>query len=81
MPFSVHIREEQDCTVIQLLGDNGFSAEILSLGGILNRYLIPLRGQLVNLVNGLEDLSAAREKIAEGFQGARLSPFVCRMRE
>lgn len=81
MPFSVHIREEQGFTVFQLSEDSGISAEILSLGGILNRYMIPVKGKSVNLVNGLEDLSAAREKIADAFQGARLSPFVCRMRK
>lgn len=80
MSFAVKIREEQGIIVIQLLDNTGISAEILSLGGILNRYIIPVKEQPVNLIYGLADLSAAREKIALAFQGARLSPFVCRMR-
>jgi aldose 1-epimerase len=80
MGFSIQINEEHGLVAVVLSDGNGTSAEIYSLGGILNRYSIPVKGHSCNLVAGFNSLAESREKIGESFQGARLSPFVCRMR-
>lgn len=80
MAFSLQIQENQGLSTIQLADDTGTSAEIFSLGGILNRYTIELRGKAVNLVAGFENIKEAQKKIDLAFQSARLSPFVCRLR-
>jgi aldose 1-epimerase len=80
MAFSIQINEEQGLVAVLLSDGNGTSAEIYSMGGLLNRFSIPLRGNSCNLVAGFNNLTESREKIGLAFQGARLSPFVCRMR-
>ncbi|MCA6498888.1 MAG: aldose 1-epimerase, partial [Chitinophagaceae bacterium] len=80
MGFSIQINEEHGLVAVVLSDGNGTSAEIYSLGGILNRFSIPVKGHSCNLVAGFNSLAESREKIGEAFQGARLSPFVCRMR-
>ena len=80
MSFSIQINEEHGLVAVVLSDGNGTSAEIYSLGGILNRYSILVKGHSCNLVAGFNSLAESREKIGESFQGARLSPFVCRMR-
>ena len=80
MGFSIEITKEQGLAAVVLSDGNGTSAEIYTLGGILNRFIIPVKGNLCNLVAGFNNLSESREKIGEAFQSARLSPFVCRMR-
>jgi len=80
MGFSIQINESQGMAAVVLSDGNGTSAEIYSMGGILNRFIIPVQGNSFNLVAGFNNLAESREKIGEAFQGARLSPFVCRMR-
>jgi aldose 1-epimerase len=80
MAFSLQIQENQGLSTIQLTDNAGTSAEIFSLGGILNRFIIEVEGKPVNLVAGFENVKEAQEKIGMAFQGARLSPFVCRLR-
>lgn len=80
MGFSIQINESQGMAAVVLSDGNGTSAEIYSLGGILNRFIIPVQGNSFNLVAGFNNLAESREKIGQAFQGARLSPFVCRMR-
>ena len=80
MAFSVSIHHEQGLSAVTLQDDAGISAEIYSLGGLLNRFELPVKGKPFNLVWGFEGLAAAKEKIGNAFQSARLSPFVCRLR-
>jgi aldose 1-epimerase len=80
MAFSVSIHHEQQLAAVTLQDDKGISAEIYSLGGLLNRFELPVKGRPFNLVWGFEGLAAAKEKIGNAFQSARLSPFVCRLR-
>ncbi|MCA6487356.1 MAG: hypothetical protein IM534_05815, partial [Chitinophagaceae bacterium] len=44
MGFSIQINEEHGLVAVVLSDGNGTSAEIYSLGGILNRFSIPVKG-------------------------------------
>jgi len=44
MGFSIEITKEQELAAVVLSDGNGTSAEIYTLGGILNRFIIPVKG-------------------------------------
>lgn len=82
MLFSVSINHQQAHPVIQLK-DNSTkcTATIFSFGGFLNAFSIPLKNNTtLNCVEGFSSVSDARKNIANSFSSAKLSPFVCRMR-
>lgn len=59
---------------------SGTTAEILTFGALLNRFSIPVKGgQIINVIDGFKDIADARANITNGFHGAKLSPFVCRL--
>ena len=65
-----------------ILKDNqlGVQAEILRFGAILNKFIIEQKdGQLINIIDGFKDPADAQKNITDGFHGAKLSPFVCRL--
>lgn len=59
---------------------SGSFAEILSFGALLNKFCIQKDGELVNVIDGFETAEEAPALITSSFKSAKLSPFVCRMR-
>lgn len=82
MSYAVQIRHENNRAIISLQNkQTGVCAEIYALGGLLNRFEIPVDGKPFNVVDGYSGIADAQARCAEAFQSVRLSPFVCRMRD
>ena len=65
------------------LKDNtsGTTAEILTFGAVLNQFTIPVAGNSFNVIDAFKDTTEATQEITNGFHGAKLSPFVCRLHQ
>lgn len=60
--------------------ENGTTAEIFTFGALLNQFSIQNKaGKSINVIDGFKDVADAQKNITNGFHGAKLSPFVCRM--
>ncbi len=82
MSFSVHIDHSQASPIITLKDANSKTeAEIYAFGAILNAFKIATDAGRTNVVMGFDSVKDAQENITNGFKSAKLSPFVCRMRE
>lgn len=58
-----------------------YEAEIYSFGALLNAFRFPFKNSVINIVDGFSSPEEAKQKIAPFFRSAKLSPFVCRMKE
>ncbi|NDC77035.1 MAG: hypothetical protein EBZ67_04065 [Chitinophagia bacterium] len=59
----------------------GCNADIIpSAGAILNAFSIPTPDGECNVIEGFRDAADWRERVTKGFHSAKLSPFVCRLR-
>ncbi len=83
MRFETVIKEDSGHPVITLIDKiSGAEAEIYAFGGLLNAFRIAASDhQLVNVVAGFDSMQDAKENITSGFKSAKLSPFVCRMKQ
>ena len=81
MRFTVEINQESLHPSI-ILKDNytGCFAEIFSLGALLNAFHIPKGNSTVNIIDGFESIEEAAANTTNGFKSAKLSPFVCRLK-
>jgi aldose 1-epimerase len=60
----------------------GCCADIVpAAGGILNAFSIPTPDGTCNVVDGFRDAADWRERLGQGFHSAKLSPFVCRLKD
>jgi aldose 1-epimerase len=50
-------------------------------GAILNSFSIEHQGKTVQVIDGFSGAADFRDRIEKGFQSAKLSPFVCRIRD
>jgi len=81
MRFSVSINNQQAHPIIQLKDkETGCIAHIYAFGGLLNSFSIPFKNKSHNCIAGYSSVADARKNIANSFASAKLSPFVCRMR-
>jgi len=75
-------RIDQKPDTILLTGPGGALVEVIpSCGALLNRFSIPVEGKPLNVIDGFADPAAARGTIKPAFQSAKLSPFVCRIKD
>ena len=82
MSFSVHIDHTQAAPVITLKDANSKTeAQIYAFGALLNAFSIVDGTNKTNVVAGFESVEDAQQHISDEFKSAKLSPFVCRMRE
>nr|WP_294996247.1 aldose 1-epimerase [uncultured Sediminibacterium sp.] len=82
MAFS--IREEglsNDKKIILCDETLGTTAEIFCFGALLNAFTAQKEGLSYNIIDGFVDVANARLEMNNGFKSAKLSPFVCRMRD
>ncbi len=81
MRFSISINNQQAHPVINLKDKlSGCQAEIYAFGGFLNAFKLPLKDKIHNFIEGFSSIADARKNISNSFRSAKLSPFVCRMR-
>jgi len=81
MKFSIQTRIEDQRPVITLHNETEqVSAEIFTLGGLLNAFIVPVDGKPLNLIDGYANQADAKTGFTRAFQSVRLSPFVCRMK-
>lgn len=81
MRFSVSVNNQQAHPIIQLKDkQTGCNAEIYAFGGFINALKIPIKGKIHNCIDGFSSVADARKNISNSFKSAKLSPFVCRMK-
>ena len=81
MRFTVEINQESlHPSIILKDNDIGCFAEIFSLGALLNAFHIPKGNSTVNIIDGFESIEEAAANTTNGFKSAKLSPFVCRLK-
>ncbi len=79
MSFSIHIDHLEAAPIITLKdASTKTEAQIYAFGALLNAFRL-VDGP--NVVVGFESVEDAMTNITNGFKSAKLSPFVCRMRE
>lgn len=82
MRFEAFPTRDSGHTVITLTDQaTGTEAEIYTFGGLLNAFRVPRKQQLENVIDGFRSVADAKENITNGFKSAKLSPFVCRMKQ
>ena len=81
MRFTISISSLDNDAIINLNdSQNEVSAEILSYGALLNKFTITnANKEPFNIKETFIDVADARNRLATWFNGARLSPFVCRL--
>jgi aldose 1-epimerase len=81
MRFLVSVNNQQAHPVIQLKDkQSGCIAEIYAFGGLINALKLPIKGKIHNCIDGFSSVADARKNISNSFKSAKLSPFVCRMK-
>ena len=80
MRFEVHADHSSTHPVITLKDTvNNCSCEVYAFGGLLNMFSIPVKGNVLNVIDGYTSPEDAIKNITKGFKSAKLSPFVCRL--
>lgn len=81
MAFEILVEEAMNFSVITLRNtETKYEAEVYSFGGLLNGLRFPFGNSVINVVDAFSSPEDARQKIAPFFRSAKLSPFVCRMK-
>ena len=80
MPFEIKIIKTEQYPVFILKDtSNNSEVEIYAFGGIVNAFKINIDNEILNVIDGFENVLDAVTNISKGFKSAKLSPFVCRM--
>lgn len=81
MAFEILVEEAVNYSVITLRNtESKFEAEIYSFGALLNAFRFPFENSVINIVEAFSSPEEAKQKITPLFRSAKLSPFVCRMK-
>lgn len=80
MAFEAEVINEGKVVVLK---DNFLEteAEIYCFGALLNGFSIAVDGVKQNVVSGFENTADAKNNITKTFKSAKLSPFVCRLKQ
>lgn len=82
MSFSIQEKGINSRKTITISDDQtGTTAEIFCFGGLLNAFTIQTENSSINVIDGFKDADDAKAEMNNGFKSAKLSPFVCRLRE
>jgi len=82
MPFEINILTNQQHPVIVLKDTTAnCEVEIYAFGGLLNSFSVIIGSNKINVVDGFLSVKDAVLNIVPAFKSAKLSPFVCRMKE
>ncbi len=81
MAFSVTVDANSIFPVVTFKNDdNSCEAEVYAFGALLNGFSIATAANKKNVIDGFVSPQDAVENITNGFKSAKLSPFVCRMK-
>ena len=83
MRFTITHHTEQGWNEVRLTDtQRGTIASVIpSAGSLLNGFSVERTGSRTNIIDGFRDADDWRARIEKGFQSAKLSPFVCRLRD
>jgi aldose 1-epimerase len=82
MSFSIREEGTNSQQTITLCDDQtGTTAQVFCFGALLNAFTIQTEDHSVNVIDGFKNVDDAKAEMNNGFKSAKLSPFVCRMRE
>jgi aldose 1-epimerase len=82
MAFEILVEEAVNYSIITLRNtETKFEAEIYSFGALLNAFRFPFENSVINIVEAFSSPEEAKQKITPFFRSAKLSPFVCRMKD
>ena len=80
MPYKIVTTGELENQIIRIENENTKSyIEIFALGAILNKYVIETDEGFVNCIDAYQSPQDVEGLMTKRFQGAKLSPFVCRL--
>jgi aldose 1-epimerase len=81
MSFQVNVTGEETSTKVQLMdNESGCIAEVYTFGALLNSFSVPVNGERLNVIDGFNSIEEARSQLTPMFKSAKLSPFVCRVK-
>ena len=81
MAFSVNTSSFGKHVVIVLKDESTNTyAEVYNYGALLNNFTSKHQGQAINVIDGFPNPAQATEKLTPFFKSAKLSPFVCRVK-
>ena len=81
MHFNVDIDDGGRHPVITLSeNEQKAQVEIYAFGALLNKFCKEHQGEMMNVIDGFESVQQAMEHIMPAFKSAKLSPFVCRIK-
>jgi aldose 1-epimerase len=81
MAFEIIVEEALNYAVITLRNTKTkYEAEVYSFGALLNAFRFPFGSSVINIVDGFASPSEAKQHITPFFKSAKLSPFVCRLK-
>lgn len=81
MSFTIAIKKLENFSTIRL--ENSLEktiVEIYTFGALLNEFSITANNQSINCIDAFSSVDDAKSNITKGFNSAKLSPFVCRMK-
>lgn len=80
MPFTIQtVGVHDDLRALVKNEQSGVHIEVYALGAILNKYIIVQSGKDFNCIDAFENPEQLKRLMTQRFQGAKLSPFVCRL--
>ncbi len=82
--MSFHVSEQGEAGHKTILLEDtitGTKAQVYAFGALLNTFSVKQNEKERNLIEGFQNVEDAFKNITPAFQSAKLSPFVCRLRE
>jgi aldose 1-epimerase len=81
MAFEIIVEEALNYSIITLRNtETKHEAEIYSFGALLNAFRFPFENSVINIADGFSSPEDAKQTITPFFRSAKLSPFVCRLK-
>ena len=81
MSFQIIVQQEHQHPVVILKDEaSGTYAEVFAFGAILNKFAIIHLAEELNVIDAFESVEHAMQTLTPMFNGAKLSPFVCRIK-
>ncbi len=82
MAYEINVEEALNYSIITLGNtETKYEADIYSFGGLLNAFRFPFENSVINIVDGFSSPAEAKQKMTPFFKSAKLSPFVCRLKD
>jgi len=81
MAFEIVVEEALNYSIITLRNtETKYEAEVYSFGALLNAFRFPFENSVINIVDAYSSPEEAKQKMTPFFRSAKLSPFVCRLK-